>query len=327
MSGHSKWSTIKHKKAATDARRGKLFSKISRRSPSPPAWAAAIPRATRACAPPSSRRGPTASPATTSTAPSRRAPASSSGESYEEITYEGYGPGGVAILGRGADRQPQPHRRRDPPRCSTARRQPRRGGLRRLDVPPPRLLRHRPGRHGRGEVHGARPRARAPTTSRSRRTSTRSTATMRGLPRHPGGARAPGHARWPPSELAMIPPDHIDAPRRQGHQVLRLVEALEDQDDVQKVWANLNIDDKVLEAAVPLARRADPRHRSGQPPHRLRPGREARLRAPPRRRRPLLLPARPRPAAAAGPSRRLPRGAARPPAGRTWPCSRPRSTA
>ncbi len=30
-------------------------------------------------------------------------------------------------------------------------------------------------------------------------------------------------------------------------QVLRLVEALEDQDDVQKVWANLNIDEKVLE--------------------------------------------------------------------------------
>jgi len=30
MSGHSKWSTIKHKKAATDARRGKLFTKILR---------------------------------------------------------------------------------------------------------------------------------------------------------------------------------------------------------------------------------------------------------------------------------------------------------
>ena len=45
----------------------------------------------------------------------------------------------------------------------------------------------------------------------------------------------------------MIPQTTIDVPRDKVSQVLRLVEALEDQDDAQKVWANLDIDDKVLE--------------------------------------------------------------------------------
>jgi transcriptional/translational regulatory protein YebC/TACO1 len=45
----------------------------------------------------------------------------------------------------------------------------------------------------------------------------------------------------------MIPQTTIDVPRDKVSQVLRLVEALEDLDDVQKVWANLDVDDKVLE--------------------------------------------------------------------------------
>ena len=53
-------------------------------------------------------------------------------------------------------------------------------------------------------------------------------------------------------ELAMVPQTTIDVPRDKVNQVLRLMEALEDQDDVQKVWANLDVDEKVLEAPVPL---------------------------------------------------------------------------
>ena len=49
-------------------------------------------------------------------------------------------------------------------------------------------------------------------------------------------------------ELAMIPQTNVDVPDDKVNQVLRLVEALEDHDDVQKVWANLNISEKVLEA-------------------------------------------------------------------------------
>jgi transcriptional/translational regulatory protein YebC/TACO1 len=49
-------------------------------------------------------------------------------------------------------------------------------------------------------------------------------------------------------ELAMIPQTHVDVTPDRVNQVLRLVEALEDHDDVQHVWANLNIDEKALAA-------------------------------------------------------------------------------
>ena len=44
MAGHSKWANIKHKKAATDAKRGKIFTRLIRKSPSPRGWAAAMRR-------------------------------------------------------------------------------------------------------------------------------------------------------------------------------------------------------------------------------------------------------------------------------------------
>ncbi|HEY4594448.1 MAG TPA: YebC/PmpR family DNA-binding transcriptional regulator, partial [Thermoanaerobaculia bacterium] len=52
-------------------------------------------------------------------------------------------------------------------------------------------------------------------------------------------------------ELAMVPSTWVDVPRDKVNQVLRLMEALEDHDDAQKVWGNLHIDEnveKILEA-------------------------------------------------------------------------------
>jgi transcriptional/translational regulatory protein YebC/TACO1 len=49
-------------------------------------------------------------------------------------------------------------------------------------------------------------------------------------------------------ELAMVPQTTIDVPPDKVNQLLRLMDALEDHDDVQKVWANLNVDEKVLAA-------------------------------------------------------------------------------
>jgi transcriptional/translational regulatory protein YebC/TACO1 len=50
-------------------------------------------------------------------------------------------------------------------------------------------------------------------------------------------------------ELAMLPQTTVEIPAERVNQVLRLMEALEDHDDVQKVWANFNIDENVLAAA------------------------------------------------------------------------------
>jgi YebC/PmpR family DNA-binding regulatory protein len=100
MSGHSKWSSIKHKKGAADARRGQLFSKLSRAiivaardgGPDPDGnatLAAAIQKAREASMPKDNIER----------AIQRGAGGGADGDAaYEQVTYEGYGPSGVAVL-------------------------------------------------------------------------------------------------------------------------------------------------------------------------------------------------------------------------------------
>lgn len=98
MAGHSKWANIKHRKAAQDAKRGKIFTKLIRElivaakagGPNPddnPRLRAAVDKALGA----NMKRD------TVEKAIARGAGAGE-GENYDEITYEGYAPGGVAIL-------------------------------------------------------------------------------------------------------------------------------------------------------------------------------------------------------------------------------------
>src|SRR5271169_482909 len=98
MSGHSKWATIKHKKAATDAKRGKAFTKIIRE----------ITIATRVggADPDTNPRLRTAIlAAKAENMPNdnieraiQRGAGTLEGETLDEVTFEGYGPGGVGML-------------------------------------------------------------------------------------------------------------------------------------------------------------------------------------------------------------------------------------
>ena len=98
MSGHSKWSTIKHKKGATDAKRGKIFTKLIKEITIAARMGGgdvdANPRLRTAVAGAKAQNMPQDN--------ILRAIKKGSGElegvNYEEITYEGYGPGGAAIL-------------------------------------------------------------------------------------------------------------------------------------------------------------------------------------------------------------------------------------
>ena len=98
MSGHSKWSTIKHKKAATDAKRGQVFTKYIREITLAArlggADADANPRLRSAVA---AARGVNMPKDNIERAISRGA-GGLDGANIEEIRYEGYGTGGVAIL-------------------------------------------------------------------------------------------------------------------------------------------------------------------------------------------------------------------------------------
>ena len=99
MSGHSKWSTIKHKKGAADAKRGKLFTKLSKAiivaakegGPDPAANLSlqnAVEKAKSYSMPKD----------TIERAIARGAGTDADAAAYETIVYEGYGPDGVAVL-------------------------------------------------------------------------------------------------------------------------------------------------------------------------------------------------------------------------------------
>ena len=99
MAGHSKWANIKHKKAATDAKRGKIFTRLIREiTVASQASAAPTRRAIRGCGSRSTRRTTTTCRRTRSSARSSAAPASLEGVNYEEIRYEGYGINGAAVI-------------------------------------------------------------------------------------------------------------------------------------------------------------------------------------------------------------------------------------
>jgi len=99
MSGHSKWSSIKHKKAAKDAKRGKLFTKlikeitVAARSGGDPDGNPRLRTAVLAAR-------ATSLPNDTIDRAIKKGSGQLEGQTLEEIDYEGYGPGGVAIMVR-----------------------------------------------------------------------------------------------------------------------------------------------------------------------------------------------------------------------------------
>ncbi|MEJ2515185.1 MAG: YebC/PmpR family DNA-binding transcriptional regulator [Gammaproteobacteria bacterium] len=98
MAGHSKWANIKHRKSAQDKKRGKIFTKLIREitsaaragDPSPdmnPRLRLAVDKAKAASV-----------PKDTIERALKRGAGDGDGEAYEEVRYEGYGPGGAAVM-------------------------------------------------------------------------------------------------------------------------------------------------------------------------------------------------------------------------------------
>src|SRR5258706_14739325 len=101
MSGHSKWATIKHKKGALDAKRGKIFTRIikeimiaARNGGDPDANS-------RLCTAIVAAKG-VSMPADNIKRAIMRGTGGLEGGQVDEVMNEGYGPGGAAVLGAGA---------------------------------------------------------------------------------------------------------------------------------------------------------------------------------------------------------------------------------
>ena len=170
MSGHSKWASIKHKKKAVDAKRGQLFTKLTRAitvaaregggdPEGNPSLALAIQKARDARMPKDNIERAIA----------KGTGADSEADAFEAVVYEGYGPGGVAILVEALT----DNRNRTGSEVrhvfTKSRRQPRRAGLGGLD-----LREEGRDRGGRAALLRGRP-ARRPSTPAPR--TWRSTAT------------------------------------------------------------------------------------------------------------------------------------------------------
>ena len=246
MSGHSKWSTIKHKKAATDIRRGKLFSKILKEITVAARIGGADPKGNPRLRSALLEARSNSVPGDNIDRAVKKGTGELAGESYEEVTYEGYGPGGVAILVEAAT---------DNRNRTTAE------------------VRHLFTRHGgslaeAGSVAWMFKRrgwfALEPGMTEEQLmelaleigvddfAAEEDRCELFTAPEDFAAVQEALEARGIPlaaSELSMIPQTTVEVPSERVNQLLRLMEALEDHDDVQKVWANFDVDENVLASA------------------------------------------------------------------------------
>jgi YebC/PmpR family DNA-binding regulatory protein len=248
MSGHSKWATIKHKKAATDAKRGRVFTKLIRE----------ISIAAR-----EGGSDPDTNPrlrSAISTAKNENMPNDNieravlrgtgqlEGEQYEEVNFEGYGPGGVGMIIQ----------------VVTSNRN--------------RVvseLRHLMGRHGgnlaeTGAVGWMFSRKGQLVVPKEQASEDKMLSIV--LDAGAEDLRDDG-STWevlaPPeafeavrdaldkagvkpasAEVAWVPQNYVKLTGSPAQQMIRLVEGLEEHDDVQHVFANFDIDEKEIQAVM-----------------------------------------------------------------------------
>ncbi len=247
MSGHSKWSSIKHQKGKADADRGKLFTKLAREiivaakagGPNPDSnitLRAAITRA-RAISMPQDNI--------------KRAIARGAGgddtANYEDLTYEGYGPGGVAVLVNCLTDNKQ--RTVSEVRAAFTRsggRLAESGSVSYLFSPKGVIIVD-PGVTTEDVLTEAAIEGGAedvqPTDDGGFEVTT-ALEDFAAVQKALDGVKI----AYSSAELTMMPQTVVDIAGKEASQVLRLVDVLEDNDDVQKVYANFDISDSEMEA-------------------------------------------------------------------------------
>jgi YebC/PmpR family DNA-binding regulatory protein len=98
MSGHSKWANIKHRKGKSDAQRGKIFTKLGREIAIIVKQGGADPESNSKLKDVITKAKTANMPNDNITRSIKKAAGETDGANYEEVTYEGYGPGGIAVI-------------------------------------------------------------------------------------------------------------------------------------------------------------------------------------------------------------------------------------
>jgi YebC/PmpR family DNA-binding regulatory protein len=248
MSGHSKWHSIKHKKGALDAKRGKLFTKLIREMTIAARLGGGDPDSNPRLRTAVDKAKGANMPADNIKRAIQKGTGELEGTTYEELVLEGYGPGGAAVLVEGFTDN----------RNRTVSE-----------------IRHVFTKNG-GNLGGAgsvsylfKPRGyvalSASKVSEERlmeivleagaediRSAGESFEVYTSQGAYEGVLKAIKDAGLEPDEahVGKYADTAVPLEGAKAQQMLKLVEALEDHDDVQSVWANFDISDKELEAAA-----------------------------------------------------------------------------
>ena len=246
MSGHSRWSQIKRKKGKTDVQRGKLFSKILREITVAARSGGGDPKGNMRLKAAMETARAANMPADNVKRAIQKGTGELPGEQYEEVTYEGYAPGGVAVL---LNTLTDNKNRTGPEIRHIFEKQGGRMGT-------PGSVAWMFDRRGVIQVDAERIEEDAVlevaleagaidvkrveksfeiTTAADEMEKVRQALEQKGAP----VTEAAG---------AMLPQSTVRVEGKDAAAVLRLIEALEEQDDVQSVYSNYDIPDEVLDA-------------------------------------------------------------------------------
>src|SRR5690349_14797316 len=245
MSGHSKWATIKHKKGALDAKRGKIFTRLIKEITMAAKAGGGDPEKN-----PRLRGAVAAAKAENMPADNiKRAIQRGTGElpgvSYEEITLEGYGPGGVAIL---VDLSTDNRNRT----VSEIRHVFGKNGGNMAEAGAVSWMFHK-----KGSIVVPKGKATEDQLMNSGLENgaedLRDDGTNWEIVTEPSAfegvltAVKSAGIETSVNEVSMLPQNYIKLEGQAAGQMIRLLEALEDHDDVQHVYSNFDVDTKQLE--------------------------------------------------------------------------------
>jgi YebC/PmpR family DNA-binding regulatory protein len=246
MSGHSKWHTIKHKKGAADAKRGKIFTRLIKELTVAARGGGGDPDMNPRLRTIVAEAKANNMPRENIERAIRRGTGEEPGVSYEEIMYEGYGPGGVALMIQTlTDNKNRTvgeirhllakYNGNLAAENSVAWLFSRKGQVvvEKNKVDEEKLLSAAldAGADDMNDDGSAWEVVCSPESFEAVREA------VKALGVEPAGA-----------EIAMIPQNYVKLTGKDAQQMLRLFEAVDDHDDVQHVWANFDIEEKEIEA-------------------------------------------------------------------------------
>ena len=248
MSGHSKWHTIKHKKGAADAKRGKVFTRIIKELTVAARGGGGDPEMNPRLRTIIADAKANNMPRENIERAIRRGTGEEPGVTYEEVTYEGYGPGGVALLIETlTDNKNRTvgeirhllgkHAGNLAAENSVAWMFSRKGQIfvEKGNVDEDKLLSAAldAGADDMNDDESGWEIVCAPESFEAVRDA------VKALGVEPASAA-----------VAMVPQNYVKLVGKEAQQMLRLMEAIEDHDDVQHVWANFDVEEKEIEASL-----------------------------------------------------------------------------